>query len=86
MAYDKTNAEHIAARLSAGQISTITGLDAEPCILGCAEPVAMRLAIATKRRPALTVQTKGERYWEFALNELGLRVKDVLVRWGSGNG
>ncbi|WP_294277644.1 hypothetical protein [uncultured Sphingomonas sp.] len=85
MGYDKTNPEHIAARLSAGQISTVTGLDGEPCVLGCAEPVAMRLAVATKQRPALTVQTKGERYWEFALNEMGWRVKAVLLRQGFGS-
>lgn len=85
MPYDKSNPEHIAARLSAGQISTITGLDGEPRILGCAEPVAMRLAISTKQRPALTVRTRGERYWNFALNEMGWRVKAVLVRWGCGS-
>ena len=85
MAYDKTNPEHIATRLSAGQISTIIALDGEPCVLGCAEPVAMRLAIATKQRPALTVQTKGERYWEFALNDMECRVKAVLVSRGSGS-
>lgn len=80
MAYDKTNPKSIAVRLSAEQARLITGLDHEPCLLGCSESVAARLAVATKTRPALTVRTKGERYWNFALNELGLRVKDVLVR------
>ncbi|GAM00742.1 hypothetical protein [Sphingomonas parapaucimobilis] len=72
------NYQKISSRLSPGQISTIRGLDATPCILGCAEPTAIRLSKPAKVRPALTVKTMGPNGPMFALNSHGLEVKKVV--------
>lgn len=76
------DANRIAAALTPGQRSTILGLDADPAILGCAEPTAIRLTKPVRSRPALTVQTPGGDEWphEFALNLDGLAVKAALER------
>jgi hypothetical protein len=70
--------EQITARLTPNQRSTILGLDHEPCILGCAEAAAKRLAVPNGARPALVVQTQGEKWPNFALNTRGLAIKAHL--------
>ena len=73
-------AEQIITRLSAGQKSCIMNLDCEPTILGCSEPTAKRLAVATTGRPALVTRTRiaGEEYARFSLNEDGLQIQSKL--------
>lgn len=75
-----TKAEQVSARLNRNQRSTILGLDATPCILGCAEATAARLAKPSGNRPALTIETQGERYKLYALSPLGAEVKAILER------
>jgi len=62
-------------KLNRAQISTITGLDEDYCILGCAEACAIRLTKANGRRPALVKMRQGERYKEFALNAEGMAIR-----------
>lgn len=78
----ETRAEQIVGRLSVGQKSCIRNLDAEPSILGCAEPFAKRLAVAKAHRPALVEMTKakGDSYARFSLTEYGLRIKSMLEK------
>jgi len=73
-----SDAATIAPRLTPGQRSTIAGLDRDFCILGCAEPTARRLAKATPTHPALIVSRRGDEFQEFALNDLGMAVKELL--------
>lgn len=72
------DAAAIAARLSRGQRSTIASLDRDFCILGCAEPTAKRLTVGSSRRPALVASRRGVEFQEFALNDLGMAVKELL--------
>lgn len=73
-------AEMLAAKMNKNQRSTILGLDATPCLLGCAEATAARLAKSSRNRPALTIATQGERYKLYALSPTGVEVKAVLER------
>lgn len=73
-----TDPATIAAKLNRGQQSTMRGLDDTPCVLGCAEPTALRLSKPTTRRPALTFVTPGTLYRLFALTAIGLEVKKHL--------
>lgn len=68
----------IASRLSAGQRLTVKALDAEYCILGCAEASAKRLERNVTARPALVISRRGEVHREFALNALGMAVQAML--------
>lgn len=72
------NAIDIATSLTRAERSTITGLEREFCVLGCGEPTAKTLAQATARRPALVVGRRGDEFPEFALNDLGMAVKEAL--------
>lgn len=63
-------------KLSRGQVSTITSLDEDYCILGCAEACAIRLTKGNDRRPPLVKMRQGERYKEFALTEEGRAVRN----------
>lgn len=76
----------IADKLNNNQRNTIMSLDwREYCILGCAEPVAIRLCKDTKRRPALVERVKGEEFWNFRLTAMGVAVQNALKKmaWGS---
>lgn len=67
-------------RLTPNQCSTIESLDGENfVILGCAEPVAIRLCKDGVRRPALVERRKGEEFWNFRLTALGVMVKERLA-------
>jgi hypothetical protein len=65
----------IYGKLNRAQVSTITSLDENYCILGCAEACAIRLTKANGRRPALVKMRQGERYKEFALTREGLAIR-----------
>ncbi len=66
----------VYSKLNLAQVSTIMMLDEDYCILGCAEPCAIRLTKANGRRPALVKMRQGERYKEFALTEEGQAVRN----------
>lgn len=65
----------VYSKLSRAQVSTITSLDENYCILGCAEACAIRLTKGNGRRPPLVKMRQGERYKEFALNQDGLAIR-----------
>ena len=65
-------------RLSPGQVNTIMALGEEPCSLGCSEPIAKRLAKATRLRPALTNEVAGFGCNQFSLTDDGLTVRNLL--------
>ncbi len=68
----------IVRRLSVGQISTIMGMSAQPCMLGCAEACAKRLMRPSETRPGLVDRVWNERVALYALNADGMAVRAVL--------
>jgi hypothetical protein len=66
-------------RLSLNQIRLIWDLTADPCILGCAETIAVRMLKETKTRPALTYKVPGSPP-QFGLTEAGLLIKAEIER------
>ena len=71
----------IADKLTPNQRNTIASLHHKDyCILGCAEPVAIRLCRDGARRPALVERIKGSEFWNFRLTEIGRQVKNELGR------
>ncbi len=78
----------ITDKLTPNQRNTIESLHHKDyCILGCAEPVAIRLCRDGTRRPALVERIKGSEFWNFRLTELGRLGKLELASkaWSSGN-
>lgn len=68
----------IAAGLSIGQRLTIRGLDRDYAQLGCGATTAKRLERRGRKRPALAISRAGPDGREFALNDTGMAVKEVL--------
>ncbi len=69
----------ITDKLTPNQRNTIESLHHKDyCILGCAEPVAIRLCRDGIRRPALVERIKGSEFWNFRLTEIGRQVKVAL--------
>lgn len=68
----------IAACLSIGQRLTIRALDRNHTPLGCAATIAKRLERRSCKRPPLVISRTGADGREFALNDLGMAVKEVL--------
>ncbi|EZP57237.1 hypothetical protein BW41_00080 [Sphingomonas sp. RIT328] len=68
----------IAASLSIGQRLAIRDLDRQFAPLSCAANVAKRLERRSPKRPALAISRPGDGGREFALNDIGMAVKEVL--------
>jgi hypothetical protein len=79
---DRLNADMLVLRLLKSQLRTVLSLSGDPCQIGCAEGVAARLAVPTKRRPALTIISREDGVRVFALNGFGLAVKSAAIRMG----
>lgn len=82
-------ASMIASRLSRGQRAAVEGLDDEPCMLGCAEDTAIRLAQPSTTRPALTFRHEAPanaeyQYPRFTLTPWGEAVKASIVSQAEG--
>lgn len=77
----------IARRLTRGQRSCILNMDAEPALLGCSEPWAMRMMIGNYRRPALTYSVRDDQHrLLFGLTEDGVSVKQALIAMERADG
>ena len=79
----------IASRLSRGQRAAVEGLDDEPCMLGCAEDTAIRLAQPATTRPALTLRHEAPanaeyQYPRFTLTPWGETVKASIASQTGG--
>lgn len=72
------DAATVARMLSRGQRQALAALDSTPAVLGCSEPVAVGLAKAKAKRPALVVRLPGKPYAQFHLNADGLAVQAAL--------
>lgn len=76
------NVAAIAKRLTSGQRPALLGLDEDFCVLGCAEPYAVRLAVGKPTRPALVEEgpRSPEGWRTFRLTPRGWDVRGLLFK------